>query len=311
MKVQTVILLTIVQFSIFAFGQENYEKTIKFHVHKQGKETFKSNFCNNCTLKKECPPSENLTLIVTDPNYDFAQDLINAFHTARGGCVMWMDFSIYKPPGKLAYGELFAHYEGINAVLLRKLKQLEEIGYDLANLFVYGYSFGSYQAITAGYRLGSKKIGRIDACDPSSDTWIANTTPVAFQHAFDAAVNVQCIHTSKLSGTTKRFCPKSINMGKCGDQPYNPMELLVNWDGLAQELHDLCCKAYIASFTNDFKLVQKTQIESKYGQTCSTQQPVGTLPSSPTYTMGYRFDFSLPDGEYYADLTRSSPYYVA
>ncbi|XP_063698181.1 uncharacterized protein LOC134829114 [Culicoides brevitarsis] len=308
MKVQIKILLTLVQLFVLAFGQENYEANIVFVVHKAGSASFTSDFNNNSTLLEACPNTANLTIVVTDPGYDFSTNLINAFHTHRGGCVMWMDFSYYKPAGfPASYGGLFAHYEGINAVLVRKLWQLEQLGYVPADIHMFGFSFGSYQAITAGFRYGPKKIGRIDACDPSSDTWVANTTPVAFQHANDSAIDVQCIHTTAILGTTKRFCPKSINMGKCGTQPLEILSF--------QQSHELCVIAYISSFTNNFKLVSKAQIQTTYSKpffpvTCTNQQHTPTLPSSPAYTMGYRFDFSLPDGEYYADLKKDSPYYV-
>lgn len=81
---------------------------------------------------------------------------------SRGGCVLFMDYYFYS---QADYGSLCYNFPGISAVLLKKIKQIGRY----AQLFLFGFSFGSRLAQDAGTNLGYQLIDRMDLCEPAGD----------------------------------------------------------------------------------------------------------------------------------------------
>lgn len=87
----------------------------------------------------------------------------------RGGCVFVMDYSKYANVSN--YFSLVQHYEGILAVLTKKVKQIEN--YD--RQYCFGFSFGSRLCIGAGLNIGNQTFGRMDLCDPAGKLFFCVT----------------------------------------------------------------------------------------------------------------------------------------
>lgn len=79
----------------------------------------------------------------------------------RGGCVFFMDYSIYSKVSD--YFRLVSNFEGISAVLLKKMRQIGN--YD--RQYCYGFSFGSRLCVDVGINIGNQSIDRMDLCDPA------------------------------------------------------------------------------------------------------------------------------------------------
>lgn len=60
------------------------------------------------------------------------------------------------------YFVLVRKFNFISQVLVDKLVQLEEQGFNPDNLFMYGFSFGAQLVINAGNLYGERKIAEID-----------------------------------------------------------------------------------------------------------------------------------------------------
>ena len=71
-----------------------------------------------------------------------------------------MDYSFYaKIP---FYRTVINHFPYISKVLLYKLKQLEEDGFNPDNMYMFGYSFGARLVIDAAAEFGHQRIKQID-----------------------------------------------------------------------------------------------------------------------------------------------------
>jgi len=82
----------------------------------------------------------------------------------RGGCVFVIDYSKYANVSN--YLDLKAHFDGISAVLLKKVKQIGN--YDRE--YMFGSSFGSRLLIDVGKKVGASTIDRMDLCDPAGQS---------------------------------------------------------------------------------------------------------------------------------------------
>lgn len=99
-------------------------------------------------------------VLLTDFTRPWVPGLIDGFLESRGGCVLFMDYYYY---GNGSYEALWLHFEGIVAVLVKKIKQIDR--YDKQYLF--GFSFGARICIEAGLEIGNQSISRMDLCDPA------------------------------------------------------------------------------------------------------------------------------------------------
>lgn len=177
----------------------------------------------------------------------------------------------------------------------------------MANVHMFGFSLGSHVALRGAYLYKTSAgtppiVGRIDVCDPAGSQFSGSSPSVV--NAAASATNVQVIHTSWNSialaslGTTLRFGHKDISMGNCGKTQAA--------GGSADRInHYLCTTFYVNSFTNDFPLIKKPSGSACKASTLGLTD--GPVPS-PAVTMGYRLDFSIPNGMYYAASTATSPY---
>lgn len=178
-------------------------------------------------------------------------------------------------------------------MLTRKLSQLDQLGFQPSNMFLFGFSYGCHLVFEAGYRFGPRKIGRIDCCDPAGPSFQPGIA-LSTIHANDSAQFVQCIHTSNDYGTSGRYCQRDINLGRCGiHQPGATSPPLRS--------HGLCPNMYNNAFKVDFNLVPPTTIYKHFSYRCRAKQKlIPDVTKMPDCTMGFRFDSSFPYGEYWA-----------
>lgn len=125
--------------------------------------------------------------------------LIVNFLALRGNCVFFMDYSKFSSSG---YDDLMPHFNGIAAVLKKKIRNIG----NFENTVLFGFSFGSRLAIDAGYEIarGGQKIYQIFACDPAGPGFSYYS-----KNPEKAADFVQCINTSNDKGTTVYNCDQN------------------------------------------------------------------------------------------------------
>ena len=199
-----------------------------------------------------------------------------------------MDYGII---GNRRYIGLVKNVDIIGEMLKNKLDELEDLGYDPANGFIYGFSFGGRIAIMGGILYGPRRIAQIDVCDMAGPFFDKN--PVLNSKA--AAKNVQCIHTSSSKGTWARDCHQNWNMGFCGQQ-----QLAADVDDNPQS-HGMCNVFYNAAFENNF-----------YAEAEPTQCPSAgfQVPYWPSkFKMGYQEKRKhLIQGQFYASTWYQYPF---
>lgn len=179
--------------------------------------------------------------------------MVASFLSARGGCVVFMDYSTYSLGD---YGVLVSYFSGISAVLSKKLQQVGAYN----KMWCFGFSFGSRLCIDAGLtikKVNNQSIDRLELCDPaglSHRKWtIHKFLKNNFQGpGFDlnadpkpAGNNVACIDTSTDKGTNVYNCHQNFVMGSCGVS-----QIAAGAPPMGS--HGLCPYFYISSFTNDF-----------------------------------------------------------
>jgi len=135
------------------------------------------------------------------------EKLIGKLLEFRGGCVIFFNYSTYSQNED--YIAVLSHWEMLSALLTRKLQQMEEIGIEGSNIFLYGHSLGARIVIDAAVNFGKQKIGLIDLCDMAGPgfNFMQRHDPK------DAAQNVQCIHTTNSLGTFVYNCHQDWLMG--------------------------------------------------------------------------------------------------
>lgn len=201
-----------------------------------------------------------------------------------------MDFSKYS---KQDYFQvLVPQLSHISNALVEKLRDLERLGFDPAEGFIFGHSFGSHIATEAGRRFGLQRLGRIDACEPAGPGFDAPNLAFSQLDPKLAARNVQCIFTSQV-GVKRRSCHQNWNMGDCGlGQP--GANIIV--------AHILCPKFYNSAFRNEFRSVRKPD-------KCVSFRAMAELPVN--HRMGYFTDVeSGVIRDFYALTTINYPYNV-
>lgn len=77
----------------------------------------------------------------------------------RGDCVICMNYGVV---GSGKYFGLVRNVDVLAELLVEKLQELEQLGFDPSNGFMYGFSYGSRLAILAGTLFGQQRIGEID-----------------------------------------------------------------------------------------------------------------------------------------------------
>jgi Lipase len=181
-------------------------------------ERFSSTF-DSGSLADTCDVNGKFAVLVhgytesCDSNY--MVELIFHLGIARGGCILCMDYRKYTQNSARYVRLVNEHYDGILAVLVKKLTQFKAEGFDPKKGYMFGFSFGSILAINGAIEsFGERTLGLIDACDPAG--LFIDNTPKAPKDSSLAAVNVQCIHTSSFLGSKLRTCTQDWLMGHCG-----------------------------------------------------------------------------------------------
>lgn len=201
----------------------------------------------------------------------------------------------------MAYATMVTHFTGLVDVVVRKLHQMEQLGFDPSNAFLFANGFSSHLFFIGAYNYSPCTIGRIDACDPAKPQYLNNSAPV--QLAKRAAKSVVCYHTSKGYGTNLRYCQKDVNWGRCGTwQPATVTTGLTN--------HQLCPYFYNNTFTIDFDVVTKSDVEIYYSTTCNDRTKAPVTSADEKIHTGPRMKVCIPNGEYYALTTNVYPYNV-
>lgn len=189
--------------------------------------------------------------------------------------------------------DLVAQFNSFVSVLVRKLRQLEELQFSPDNGFLFGFSLGAVICFEAGFQFGPQRLNRVDACDPMGPYFDYTTPPV--QHANQSAKHVTCLHTSNDFGSGWRTCPIDVNLGNCGN-----IQAAATRPGMS---HQLCPVFYVYAFQYDFKMVPKPA-------GCNNQRWLPNLADLPPLVMGYRMNTYIPPGEYFALTGPTPPYNV-
>lgn len=145
------------------------EDSITFRVFPRNEVSF--NFTSNVSLaEKGCNSNEKFAIIVhgwleSYAKTEWVTDLIGNLSLQRGGCIIFMDYSNFSINPN--YFELVTQFKNISNVLLIKLNQLKEQGFDPENGYMFGFSFGSHLVIDAATRFGEKLFKDIDCKNTS------------------------------------------------------------------------------------------------------------------------------------------------
>ena len=155
-------------------------------------------------------------------------NLVQNLSKHRGGCLLLMDYSNYSK--NQDYYGMFNQFDGISAVLLKKVNQILEEGFTAENGYMFGFSFGSHLVYDVGIKTGGQ-IAKIDskyfsymnqqfalqnqftACDPAGPGF---DSTIKWKDPRLSGKSVQCIHTSLDKGTYTRSCHQDWLMGYCG-----------------------------------------------------------------------------------------------
>lgn len=227
-------------------------------------------------------------------------DMISNLSNVRAGCIYCMNYNNFSRHDD--YFGLVRQFLPISEVLVEKLQQLENFGYDFDEGYMFGFSYGAHLALDSLRRFGPGKLAALDgAC--VIERWIVSARICLFVltcclsdiifivcepagPGFDgdqkyrekcpteAAKNVQCIHTSDNYGTNVRKCHQNWNMGRCGKSqdaagPY------------PKGSHGLCPYIFNSAFKHDF-----LAMPNKQG--CETKRLAPAWPKG--FRMGYFMD---------------------
>lgn len=110
-------------------GEEYHSNTIRTH------EEFQEDVRNN---------RENVAVIVhgwrESCSEEWVKMLVHNLQEFRGGSIICMDYSYFAQEEN--YFRLVRHFDALAEVLALKLKDLESVGYDPDNMYLFGFSFG-------------------------------------------------------------------------------------------------------------------------------------------------------------------------
>ncbi|XP_055384191.1 uncharacterized protein LOC129613896 [Condylostylus longicornis] len=219
----------------------------------------------------------------------WVQTLIEKLTTHRGGCIMCMDYGfIARIPH---YFMLAKHVHKIAWMLTHQLNQLEHKGFIPEQGFIFGFSLGGRIAIEAGRLFGSGRIGEIDTCDMAGPGFDLHGPP----DSKEAALNVQCIHTSSDKGTKTRDCHQNWNMGNCGRT-----QVAAGNPPLGS--HGLCPTFYNAAFDHPF-------YAEEFPKQCNITGKKVKRFWPKWFRMGYMESRKLQvHGTFYSSTTENYPY---
>lgn len=112
-----------------------------------------------------CNVDEKVSIVVhgwkENRESEWVPVLIKNLQNYRGGCVIFMDYSVHSVV--LDYFELLSKFDSIGDILIRKLLSLEKEGFAPDNFYIFGFSFGAHLALYSGITFGDGRIGQIDS----------------------------------------------------------------------------------------------------------------------------------------------------
>lgn len=114
-------------------------------------------------LLDECDPNGKFAFVVhgwnESINTTWVHDVLQNLLTYRGGCVIFMDYSLFG--NNPNYFALVDHKAGIINLLLKKMRQTNR----LDQVYCFGFSFGARVCSAAGKLAGNQLLERMDLCD--------------------------------------------------------------------------------------------------------------------------------------------------
>ncbi|XP_063697517.1 uncharacterized protein LOC134828469 [Culicoides brevitarsis] len=304
-KVLLAILGVFVASSHATFNASDYENNVVFYTWNSEGAHYNFTFTEESytTFQQMCPPPANWTIISHAWQENFQKELwtdnvVQSFLNFRGGCVMFFDYDSYAKSG---YFPMVTHTMEIAKILIKFFEQMETMGYDPADAFLFGNGFSSHLFFIAAYNYSPCTIGRIDSCDAAKAKFLNDSEAVHL--APKAAKNVICYHTSRAWGTHLRYCQKNINFGRCGiHQPATVPTRLTN--------HELCPYFYNNTFTVNFPIVPKEVVHKHYKTKCRNSTITPNLLPGDRQFAGPRLKTCIPNGEYYVLTEKEYPYNV-
>jgi hypothetical protein len=125
------------------------EDTITFTIIQKNGSRVVSTFDDDDIGSKGCSKEENWAIIVhgwlEGIDVFWMNDTIGNLTKYRGGCLMVMDYSTYS---KRDYFTLLFRFFPIKDVLVKKLNQFRNEGFDFDKGYLFGFSFGASKLIS-------------------------------------------------------------------------------------------------------------------------------------------------------------------
>jgi Lipase len=231
-------------------------------------------------------------------------NIIGKFLQYRKGCVCVADYRSYtlndEEAGFDYVSVVTKDFAKIAEIINQKVTQIG----NFSRFMFYGMSLGSRMAIEVGATLTGGKVGMIDACDPAGpgfDSIVHSDFPnvtanlILARNPQDAAVNVQCIHTSNTYGTAEYNCHQNWRMGlNCGNWQY----LQPSTKGSRESDHVACETIYNNAFTSMFIP------SSTLGTNCSSTRAVNLTSACAGARMGFwrGYDTANCVGDFFAKI---------
>jgi hypothetical protein len=141
---------------------------------------------------------------------EWVNDTIRNLTYYRGGCVIFMDYSVYSV--RDYFFGLMPHFNQLASLLAERIRQTTSF---YENVFMFGFSFGARLSFEAGARIGYNLIDHIQVCDPAGPGFDGDARSVDPKLS---AKFVYCINTSTEYGTHYYNCHINFRMGICGYQ---------------------------------------------------------------------------------------------
>lgn len=246
-----------------------------------------------------CGPTMNVSIIVhgwlegLNPTEWVNTTIANLLKYSQG-CVFFFDYSVYSKNGN--YFALVPHYEGIRAVLVKKLLQIG----GPERIFMFGFSFGARLTIDGAALAFNGTLNRADVCDPAGPGFVGTYRD---KPSKPAAKNIACINTSNNYGTTNYDCHQNFRMGNCGLQqaaassyPKGHHGLCPYFYNAAFEAHFIphnnykCGSARLANVTDEYVRMgylgnfNRTKVQGDIFIATSGTPPYVAVESNPLWT---------------------------
>ena len=92
-------------------------------------------------------------------NSAWVSPMVGNFSEVRGGCIIFIDYSFY---GNTNYLMLLANFEKVSNIITKMMKELENLGFNPNDWFMFGHSAGARLIIDAATNFGYQKVKEIE-----------------------------------------------------------------------------------------------------------------------------------------------------